>query len=354
MGVPITKDVTPTLRKLIKNDKNSNNYATGQMYTIDYGGGTANIEFEVDTAMSNYWANTVPYVDLFPHVDSVPSIAQIAKNAGYKTLAIHPFNGGMYKRNFALPKEGIDGFITENEMHFTEMDDNRQYINDRSAYNETIKALEENDDRMMISLITMQNHAGYGVDGYKTRSYKLGDAPKTGDLRSPFTDDEKGQIEIYLETLHNSDYYLSEFLEKLEKMDEKTVVLWYGDHAPGIVSRVNDSKDKDTRDLSRVTPYFIWANFELKDVNTKNIRRFNQSKTTLNTTTPNCLTNTMFDLLGLKKPDYMKLVSDVCEEVPILAQAYYGSGAPEETTTLYNYKLFTYDILSGKQYWFKK
>ncbi len=353
MGVPITKDVTPTIRNLIKNDKKSNNYATGQMYTIDYGGGTANIEYEVDTAMTNYWANTVPFVDLYPHIDYVPSIAQIAKKAGYKTLAIHPFNSGMYKRNFALPKEGIDGFIDENQISFKDCDDNRQYINDRSAYNETIKAIEDSDKKTFISLVTMQNHAGYGDDGYSSYSYSLGNAPKTGDLRSEFTEDERKQYEVYLETLHNSDYYLSEFLGKLEKMNEKTVVLWYGDHAPGVIGRVNDSKDKDTRDLSRVTPYFIWANFELKNVEYKDIKRFNQTKTTLPTTTPNCLTNTMLDLLGLEKPDYMKLVNDVCKEVPILAQAYYGSGAPFKSTTLSNYEIFTYDILGGEQYWLK-
>ena len=353
MGVPITKDVTPTIRRLIKNDKKSKNYAVGQMYTIDYGGGTANIEFEVDTAMTNYWANTVPFVDLYPHVDRVPSIAQIAKDAGFKTLAIHPFNGGMYKRNVALKKEGIDEFITEDEMHYTEHDDDRQYINDRSAYKETLKAIKENDENMMISLITMQNHAGYGSDGYKSYSYSLGNAPKSGDLKSNFTKDEKSQIEVYLESLHNADYYLSEFLTELEKSDEKTVVLWYGDHAPGIIGRANDSKNKDTRDLSRVTPYFVWANFDLEQVEYKGIKRFNQSKTTLPTTTPNCLTNTMFDLLGLTKPDYMKLVNEVCNEVPILAQAYYGTSAPFKSTALSNYELYTYDILGGKQYWLK-
>ena len=107
MDIEITEDVTPVLRDLINNDKKSKNYAIGQMYSIDYGGGTANIEFEVDTTMSNYFLNTVPFVDLLPHTESVPSIYQIAKNAGYNTLAIHPFNGGMYKRNIALKKREL-------------------------------------------------------------------------------------------------------------------------------------------------------------------------------------------------------------------------------------------------------
>ena len=207
MGVPVTNDVIPTVRSLISKDKKSKYFATGQMYSTDYGGGTANIEFEVDTAMTNFWVNTVPYVDLLPHIDSVPSMASFAKEAGYDTVAIHPFNGGMYKRNIALSKEGFDQFITEDEMEFKEQDDNRQYINDRSAYKETLKILEEYEEKTYVSLITMQNHAGYGGEDYSTRSYILSEAPKTGEDRSPFSEDEKNMVEIYLETLHNSDLF---------------------------------------------------------------------------------------------------------------------------------------------------
>ncbi len=345
MDIEITEDVTPVLRNLINNDKQSKNYAIGQMYSIDYGGGTANIEFEVDTTMSNYFLNTVPFVDLLPHTESVPSIYQIAKNAGYNTLAIHPFNGGMYKRNIALKKEGIDRFIDESEMEYTDKDDNREYINDRSAYKETLSYLKNNNNKMIVSLITMQNHAGYYTDGYSFYSYNV-----EGDVSAR----EKEQLQVYLESLHNSDYYLGEFLEELKNFDEKTVVLWYGDHYPGIIETVEKSEDKSVRDLSRVTPYLIWANFDLEDKTYDNIQRFNQTNTNLPTTTPNCLTNTMFDLLNLEKPSYMKLVNEVCAETPILAQAYYSEEGPFKSTTFSNYELFTYDVLGGSQYWFKR
>ena len=353
MGVPVTEDVIPNIRKLIESDKDSKKVATGQMYTTDYGGGTANIEFEVDTGLTNYWANTVPYVDLLPQVDRVSSVYSVAKEVGYKTLAIHPFGGGMYKRNLALPKEGIDEFITETEMDFSEIDDRRHYINDRSAYNQVLKALEDTDDKIAISLITMQNHAGYVTGDYIEKSYRLADAPKSGTNKKAFTDDEKSQVEIYLESLHNADYYLGEFLEKLENLDEKTVILFYGDHAPGIYSRVNDSTKKEIRDLARVTPYFIWTNAEdLKDVD-YDVVGFNIDGSTLPTTTPNCLTNTLFDALDLKKPLYLEITDMACKDTPILAQAYYGADAPFNSTALMNYQMVTYDILGGKHYWDK-
>lgn len=345
MGNLITKDVVPNIRKMIENDAKSKNYATGQMYSIDYGGGTANIEFEVDTTMSTYWMNAVPYVDLLSRIDVVPSIARTAKDAGFETIAFHPFNAGMYKRNLALKTEGFDRFVDETEFKHTDKDENREYINDRAAYSEVLDYLKSTDNKALVSLITMQNHAGYGGEGFENPSYEVDGAK---------IQDEKQMLEIYLESLHNADAYLGEFLENLEKLDEKTVVLFYGDHAPGILMRINEDEDKNVRDIAQITPYFVWANFDLKDVKYDKITRFRQEKTTLPTTTPNCLTNTMFELLGLEKPTYMKLSSDVCAETPILSRGYFASSAPFKSTALSNYELYIYDILGGKQYWLNK
>lgn len=342
MDIPVTEDVIPTIRNLIETSKTSKKHVTGKMYTIDYGGGTANIEFEVDTSMSTYFVNTTPFVDLIPRTESVPSIASIAKSAGYKTIAIHPFNSGMYKRNISLKKEGFDAFIDEETISFKEKDDEREYINDRSAYNETLKALSENEEKTLVSLITMQNHASYDY-GYTTKSYLLGDAPKIGEDKNPFSDYEKGQVETYLESLHNSDYYLSEFLNKLEKMDEKTVVLFYGDHSPGVFTRVNSAKSEEISRRSYYTPYFVWANFELE----------NKTAEHLKTTTPNCLVPTTFSLLNLEKTPNLKLTEAVCNETPILAHTYYSDSAPFRSTTLSNYELYIYDILGGERYFLK-
>ncbi|MDO4967821.1 MAG: LTA synthase family protein [Candidatus Saccharibacteria bacterium] len=354
MGVPVTEEIIPTVKKLIREDKENAKVATGQMYSTDYGGGTANIEFEADTSMSNFWMNLIPYTDVLSHVDSVPSVASVAKSAGYDTVAIHPFNGGMYKRSLALSKEGFDEFITENEMRFDEKDENRPYINDRAAYKETMKVLEEHEEKTLISLITMQNHMGYEEEEYSTRSYQLAGAPKAGEDLSPFTEEEKTSVEVYLETLHNSDYYLAEFLDNLSKSDEKTVVLFYGDHAPGILSRVKEAEDKNISDLAQVTPYFVWANFELEESEEVASKNFGGiSGTTLPTTTPNCFVPTMFNLLGVSKPSFINLTSEVCKVEPILTRIYFGSEKPKDSEALSDYELYIYDILGGERFWYQ-
>ena len=70
----------------------------------------------------------------------------------------------------------------------------------------------------------------------------------------------------------------------------------------------------------------------------------------LPTTSPNCLSNTLLDTLGAKKPAGFYLVEEVCREVPVLSASYLGEGGVEEEA-LEKYKLVNYDILGGEKYW---
>lgn len=56
-------DVLPNLHKIFRK------YPSGYMYSPEYGGGTANVEFEVQTGLSNYWTKTTPYVNIVSKLD---------------------------------------------------------------------------------------------------------------------------------------------------------------------------------------------------------------------------------------------------------------------------------------------
>jgi len=323
-------EVLPNLRNI------QNNYPSGLMYSLDYGGGTANIEFETLTGLTNYWVNTVPYTALIPKAGEIPSIAQMLKQKGYKTTAIHPFNGGMYKRNISLANEGFDEFITENEMDYKEHDGNSEYINDRSAYQQTLKVLRESDEKQVIGLITMQNHTPYNAENYDKTDFEV----SVDDI----DEQKKSDIAIYYQSLHNSDEYLGEFISELDKMDKKVVVLFFGDHSAGLFNNVTNHEKKAVRDLSRITPYFVYSNFESGF----------RGKRQLPTTTPNCMVNTMLNGLGWQKDSLYYLVDRVCENEPILTSMYLEGREISMAGVLDDYELVTYDILGGKKYWMEK
>ena len=119
--------------------------------------------------------------------------------------------------------------------------------------------------------------------------------------------------------------------------------MFYGDHSAGLFDNTNNSEDKKVRDLSRVTPYFIYANYDAGLKASKN----------LPTTTPNCMVNTLLNRLNWQKPAYYYLVDEVCKAQPILTPTYLEGLDFEMTETLNEYKLLTYDILAGQKYWMK-
>lgn len=326
-------EVLPVLHGLQKKNP------SGQMYSLDYGGGTANIEFEALTGMTNYWIQAVPYTALLPKAGEVPSIANWLKQSEYQTTAIHPFTGGMYKRDIAIKHEGFDTFITSSEMDYTEHDGQSEYINDRSAYKQTLKALQEGSERQLISLTTMQNHTPYNPLNYDHTQFtiEVNDSDKDDNQRQERAED----LAIYYQSLHNSDQYLGEFIEEIDKMDKKVVVLFYGDHAAGLYSETNGSSIKNERDLSRVTPYFMHANYDA----------WTDDEKALPTTTPNCLVNTMLNKLNWQKSALYYLLDNVCEVEPILAETYLEESGLSGESVLEDYKLVTYDELGGRKYW---
>ena len=160
------------------------------------------------------------------------------------------------------------------------------------------------------------------------------------------TESQRLDIETYLQMLHNSDKYLGEFIESIKNSNEKTVVLFFGDHSAGVFPAVADSDDLNISTLAHLTPYFIYTNFDIPEDKFAGAMR-------LVTTTPNCLTNTMFNLLNSEKPVLGYLLDQVCAENPELAPAYFGDDEPNKTPALTNYELVNYDILGGKNYWSK-
>lgn len=341
-------DVTPNLHKI------QERALSGYMYSPDYGGGTANIEYEIITGLTNYWLETVPYTNLVLQEHSIPNLANYMKEHERNTVAIHPFNGGMYKRDTVLPKLGFNEFITQTEFSHTEKEGTSEYINDRSAYAETLEYIKKTTGKDFISLITMQNHAPYTDEEYGEPEFKVTNITN---------ENEKNSVETYLMTLHKSDVFLGELIEKLDNLDEKTIILFYGDHSPGVFPQIVENSNKSISDLVRLTPYFIYANFDLdnqpleKVLNQSGATEYEDTiakyHTNLPTTTPNCLSNTLLNLLNLEKPLHYYLLDVVCSENPVLAETYFGEKAPQMSTSLSNYQLLSYDLVAGKQYFQK-
>ena len=335
-------DVVPNLHEIFKK------YPSGYMYSPEYGGNTANVEFAAFTSLSNYWSGSIPYVNSLSKVNNIPGIVNFAKENGLTPTAIHAYIGSMYKRNFVYNNMGFTEFIDIDKMTHTEKENGHGYIKDSETYKEILDVLNDGNKKHMIGAITMQNHGPYDVAGYKELNFTL-----FAYIVSRYA------AENSFESLHSSDQYLADFINELDKLESKTVMIWFGDHAAGVLDELVNSGDKKLADSAHLTPYFIYANFDLQNTFTaKEVAGLNKAvgfsfKTKgvdLPTVTPNCLANILYDVLGVEKPAMSYLVAEVCDEVPVLAPTYFADNEPEMMEALRDYQIINYDVLNGKKY----
>jgi phosphoglycerol transferase MdoB-like AlkP superfamily enzyme len=319
-------DVTPNLHAI------EEKYPHGMMYSPVYGGGTANVEFEVLTGLTNYWAKAIPYVSILPNYGKMESLVSDFKRQGYSALAIHPYNQAMYKRNVSYKNLGFDEFVSDDDMTYRDTEGNARYINDRSAYREVVDRLD-NKGNQFILLVTMQNHMPYYAGTFMELDFSLTDMEDA---------QRRSDIETYLQLLNNSDRYLGELIEDLDEMEKKVVVLFFGDHAPGLFHLVNEHEDKAVRDLAHMVPYFVYANFDVG------------GGRVLPETTPNCLGNAMLDVVGATKPVLYYLLDEVCGGAPILASAYLGVDGVVYSDVVREYEMVNYDLLGGEGFWVRR
>lgn len=242
-GFTLQQDPIPRTRALMKRT------TSGTMLAQLLGGGTANMEFEVLTGQSiGLFAPQLssPYQMLVSGYRHYPSAVGWFASQGYRPIAIHPYMPGMYKRQTVYRTFGFDDFIHDTGMSSEEKIDDSDFISDASAFEEVRRQIARSDEPLLVNLVTMQNHI-----------------PVDGVYRDPIgveglSGDEADRVGQFARGLAHTDEALAAFLADLERSEEKTVVIFYGDHLPGIYP--GSVKDANPGDALYETPFFIWSN----------------------------------------------------------------------------------------------
>ncbi|EMF0109571.1 LTA synthase family protein [Enterococcus hirae] len=310
---------------------------SGQMLSQNYGGGTANIEFEALTGFSMGLFNaqlTTPYTMLVPKMNQLPSIVSTLKDQNYHTTAIHPYNTSMYKRKDVYEVLGFDEFISENTMTYTDTIEDNPYISDASAYQEVMDLLKEDDTPQFIHLVTMQTHMPY--DGkYQQLEY------------TAKTEDNSGisSLENYLQDISYSSQSLKAFTEELKKLSRRTLVVFWGDHLPGIYSdTIQNSNEKHTLHETQFLMFDSQGELE---------------KTEAPVTSPFYFAADLMNQTNQQTTGFYQLLLALQNELPAFErELYYQEGQwhreaqlNKKRAELYQaYEMIQYDIVSGEKY----
>lgn len=246
-GVTLSENPTPNFQAL------KERYTNGLLSVPCIGAGTANTEFEVLTGMnlSHFGLGEYPYTTIV-NTSAIQSLATALTDIGYSAHALHNNSATFYDRHIVYSNLGFNSFISLEYM------DNVTYnplnwADDSVLTEEILKSLQSTEGLDFVFSVSVQPHGRYPAE------------PLEGAVVLPVTGMEddmarKNGLEYYLQQLKECDEFVGELVQALEQYDERTVVVFYGDHLPSF----NFTQDELSRGDVQTTEYVLWSNFPMK------------------------------------------------------------------------------------------
>lgn len=335
----VTQDYMPYFRKL-------KNTIKGYTYSSVFGGNTANSEFEFLTGNTLAFLpdNSVPY-QLFLR-DTTAGLTYTLKEQGFgPCFALHPYYNTGYSRYKVYPLMGFDHFYCSDDFSVFTQTVN-YHITDDEDYHKLTDLYErkkEDGKPFYMFNVTMQNHGSYDGSLYET-----GD-----DVRIQGSMHYYSRAEQYLNMIKMSDDALKYLVEYFEKVEEPTVIVFFGDHQADLDEdfyntllgkEISELEGEELEKLYKV-PFLIWANYDIED---QEVER----------TSNNYLATYLAQVAGIKTTGYLDYLTELREEIPCInALGYWGADGKyydlkDETSPYYSkireYQLLEYNNLFGK------
>lgn len=231
------------------------NYSSGYLTVPVVGAGTANTEFEILTGMGMQYfgLGEYPYKTILK-TNSCESIASDLKNLGYGTEVVHNNGGNFYSRANAFSQMGFDNFTSKEMMNITEYTPLGTWPTDDILVSEVAKALDSTPQQDFVYTITVQGHGAYPTE-------KVIENPEIT-VTGAETEEANNEWEYYVNEIHEVDKFIANLTNMLSQRDEKTIVVFFGDHLPTMGLEESDMKSGSIFK----TRYVTWNNFGLEKV----------------------------------------------------------------------------------------
>lgn len=253
-NVTFNKDPIPFFHYL------QNSQTNGTMLSAVYGGGTANTEFEAMTGFSTQFlpAGSIAYSQYVNRpIEALPTILQ---RQGYAASAIHTYDNWFYGRNNVYKNLGFDKFVSKEFLNTPEYHGN--YISDGELTKQILKEVKETNKPDFIYSVSMEDHGPYAATENPNNTIKA-----TG---ANLTKESQAILDNYANTIHDVDKSLQQLIEGLQKSNQPTLVVFYGDHLPMLGDNYSVYKNagfitdgnsyQDYLNLHSV-PFVTWNNF---------------------------------------------------------------------------------------------
>lgn len=298
------------------------------------GGGTVISEFEVLTGFSSQFIWGFPYISGIYR--RVPSLASFFAKKNYRTVFLHGYHGWFYDRERVLPLLGFQEFFYDKHIiaeHSPKEIEDFRYIRDEFFMESLMREARKEKPFFLFA----SNYGTHGPFNYEEDKgiYKVS---------NQLSEKAKKNLIGNLQLLNLFDRALEKLFKELEKTDNPTFVIVFGDHIP-TEAYLGFSPGNYAKNEYQIytCPYFVWANYP--------IEKF-PDELSINFIPHNILKNS-----GIGLEYQFRYLNELEKKVKIFS--YYKQiekGAKEKNLPpnfqewMEDYKLMQYDLLYGNQY----
>lgn len=242
--IGVSADPTPIFNKLRKD------YSTGWFKVPACGAGTANTEFEVLTGISSrfFGPGEYPYKGKL-RKNTQESMANVLKENGYYTAAMHNHRALFYNRNEVYPNLGFDSYTSVEYMNDVERTP-VGWAKDSTMIDDIMDIITTTDESDFLHVVSVQGHGAYPPNKIFSSPYVTVSANN---------DATKYKYEYYVNECYEMDKFLGDLIEKINEAGEPTIMLVYGDHIPALDVKENEYANGDLYK----TRYVLWDNIGL-------------------------------------------------------------------------------------------
>ncbi|WP_028000635.1 LTA synthase family protein [Sinorhizobium arboris] len=335
--VKLTPDPMPTIREL----------QGGDVFSPEFGGMTANVEFEALTGFSNAFLpyGSIPYQQYIRN--PIPSLATFFRSEGYVSRAIHPFQGWFWNRTAVYKSFGFDMFRSEENM--PPMQKRGIFASDESLTKEIIRQADEVEDPFFFFAVTLQGHGPYETNRYAKNTIKVeGDLPEA----------DRRVLATYAQGVKEADDSLKMLMDWAKERDRETIIVLFGDHLPPLNSVYTNTGymkgftaerkgPKDQMKAEHETPLVVWSNKT-------------GPKKDIGTISPAFLSYQVLKQAGYEHPYYTAFLGKVYDHYRVLdrymlirkngKEVADWQRQPKIPASLRDYRFLQHDMMFGKRY----
>jgi phosphoglycerol transferase MdoB-like AlkP superfamily enzyme len=321
---------------------------SGQVFSPEFGGMTANVEFEALTGFSNAFLpyGSIPYQQYIRR--PVPSLATFFESKGYVTKAFHPFQGWFWNRNNVYQSLGFGQFHSEENMPV--MDKRGIFASDEDLTRYIIKEADNTDQPFFFFAVTLQGHGPYEHNRYAKNTIEV-DAPTLSDAST-------SSLATYAQGVKEADQSLKALMDWAKKRRRETIIVLFGDHLPplnavytesGYMANVVATRKASVATMKREheTPLVIWSS-----------KRGVQKD--IGSVSPSQLPYYIVHMAGYRHPYYTGMLGRVAERYAVIdrhqligrnnkAQADWALSGRIDPL-IRDYRLLQHDVMFGEGY----